>query len=121
TTNERRSKPPLRKSKPHWPAEPRIPSSSRCENSTPPRKRSPLAWWKKRWKKRSSESWEADARSHFPTARGASSLPLVSEKTMAWFHCGRCGSLFRARKGDRGDRECTECGRDPSLIGLPTQ
>ncbi len=42
----------------------------------------------------------------------------MSEQKTAWFHCGRCGSLFQSKPGAI-DRECTECGRDPSLLGLP--
>ncbi len=34
---------------------------------------------------------------------------------MIWFHCGRCGSLFKAVGGDFPDRICVECGRNPSL------
>ena len=33
---------------------------------------------------------------------------------MFWFHCGRCGSLFRAKAGDDEDRICLKCGSDPS-------
>jgi len=41
----------------------------------------------------------------------------VSEKQKAWFHCGRCGSLFQSVMGSLDYRQCGECGRDPS-IGL---
>jgi len=41
----------------------------------------------------------------------------VSEKNKAWFHCGRCGSLFQSVMGSLDHRQCGECGRDPS-IGL---
>jgi hypothetical protein len=41
----------------------------------------------------------------------------VSEQNTAWFHCGRCGSLFRALIGESVGRQCGECGRDPA-IGL---
>ncbi len=34
---------------------------------------------------------------------------------MAWYHCGRCGSLFSSFTGDAYDHRCTKCGRDPSL------
>lgn len=41
----------------------------------------------------------------------------VSNEELAWFHCGRCGSLFRALPGDSPLRTCTECGRPPSWFG----
>ncbi len=34
---------------------------------------------------------------------------------MAWFHCGRCASLFRAEAGNQDDRRCSSCGGDPVL------
>lgn len=34
---------------------------------------------------------------------------------MAWFHCGRCASLFRAQAGEGVDRRCSSCGEDPVL------
>lgn len=34
---------------------------------------------------------------------------------MEWYHCGRCGSFFRAPSGDPDERVCAKCGRDPSL------
>jgi hypothetical protein len=34
---------------------------------------------------------------------------------MAWFHCGRCASLFRAQAGDIEDRRCSSCGENPVL------
>jgi hypothetical protein len=34
---------------------------------------------------------------------------------MAWYHCGRCGSLFSSLTGDAYDQRCSKCGRDPSL------
>lgn len=34
---------------------------------------------------------------------------------MEWYHCGRCGSLFRSPPGDADERVCAKCGRDPSL------
>lgn len=37
---------------------------------------------------------------------------------MAWYHCGRCGTLFKSPAGDPNDRRCSHCGQDPSL-GLP--
>jgi hypothetical protein len=33
---------------------------------------------------------------------------------MFWFHCGRCGSLFKAPAGLGDDRKCPSCGADPS-------
>jgi hypothetical protein len=39
----------------------------------------------------------------------------VSENNISWFHCGRCGSLFRSLTGNADDRTCTECGRNPAL------
>lgn len=41
-------------------------------------------------------------------------LSSVSDKSTSWFHCGRCGSLFRSPVGDLEGRECSECGLDPS-------
>jgi hypothetical protein len=38
----------------------------------------------------------------------------VNDDLMAWFHCGRCGTLFKSLAGG-GDRRCTSCGEDPSL------
>lgn len=42
------------------------------------------------------------------------------ENNISWFHCGRCGSLFRSPTGNADDRTCTECGRNPTL-GLEPQ
>ena len=42
----------------------------------------------------------------------------VNDDLTAWFHCGRCGTLFKSPAGG-GDRRCTACGEDPSL-GLET-
>lgn len=39
----------------------------------------------------------------------------MTEEDKAWYHCGRCGSLFRSAPGDPQDRVCAHCGRDPSL------
>jgi predicted nucleic acid-binding Zn-ribbon protein len=39
----------------------------------------------------------------------------MSENNMAWFHCGRCGSLFQSGPEDNETRVCSECGRNPSL------
>ena len=36
-------------------------------------------------------------------------------KNSYWFHCGRCGSLFRARSLATDVRVCTNCGRSPFL------
>jgi hypothetical protein len=41
----------------------------------------------------------------------------MSDELTAWFHCGRCASLFRAVP--HGARRCTLCGEDPS-IGVGT-
>ncbi|MBX3741891.1 MAG: hypothetical protein KF712_12915 [Akkermansiaceae bacterium] len=37
----------------------------------------------------------------------------MSDELTAWFHCGRCASLFRAAA--HGARRCTLCGEDPSI------
>ena len=39
----------------------------------------------------------------------------MTEEDKAWYHCGRCGSLFRSPPGDPNERVCSYCGRDPSL------
>ncbi len=41
----------------------------------------------------------------------------MSDPTFAWYHCGRCGALFKAvpETGGRGD--CPECGLDPASGG----
>ncbi|KAB2641347.1 MAG: hypothetical protein DVB26_05050 [Verrucomicrobia bacterium] len=39
----------------------------------------------------------------------------MSDENMAWYHCGRCGLLFKSPVGDAHERRCTQCGRDPSL------
>ncbi len=36
---------------------------------------------------------------------------------MAWYHCGRCGQLFRSPASDVVDRRCAKCGRVP-VLGL---
>lgn len=36
-------------------------------------------------------------------------------KNNYWFHCGRCGSLFRARSLATEVRACTSCGRSPFI------
>jgi hypothetical protein len=38
----------------------------------------------------------------------------VSDSTLHWFHCGRCGSLFQARAGELENRLCGKCGFDPA-------
>ena len=43
----------------------------------------------------------------------------MTEEDKGWYHCGRCGSLFRSPPGDPNERVCANCGRDPSL-GLET-
>lgn len=40
---------------------------------------------------------------------------------MEWYHCGRCGSLFRSPLGDADERVCAICGRDPSVGVEPVQ
>ncbi len=39
----------------------------------------------------------------------------MSDLPLAWFHCGRCGSLFESPLGENKDRRCPECGSNPSL------
>jgi hypothetical protein len=39
----------------------------------------------------------------------------MSENIDAWFHCGRCGTVFRSPIGDVKDRRCPSCGSNPSL------
>lgn len=38
----------------------------------------------------------------------------MSDSSIFWFHCGRCGSLFQSQPGDLENRLCTKCGFDPS-------
>ncbi|RPJ33648.1 MAG: hypothetical protein EHM17_09580 [Verrucomicrobiaceae bacterium] len=38
----------------------------------------------------------------------------MTEPTLFWFHCGRCGSLFQAPAGHSKERLCPHCGADPS-------
>ena len=47
----------------------------------------------------------------------------MSEDNNFWFHCGRCGSLFRSRPGDLENRLCSKCGFDPShgMIESPVE
>lgn len=39
----------------------------------------------------------------------------MNDDLTAWFHCGRCASLFRAAGGEVADRRCAVCGEDPSV------
>ena len=39
----------------------------------------------------------------------------MSDSNTSWFHCGRCGTLFRSSSGEQEDRLCTNCGSNPSL------
>ncbi|MEO0018400.1 MAG: hypothetical protein RLZZ522_1683 [Verrucomicrobiota bacterium] len=39
----------------------------------------------------------------------------MTEEDKAWYHCGRCGSLFKSPPGDPDERVCALCGRDPAL------
>ncbi len=39
----------------------------------------------------------------------------MSENNISWFHCARCGSLFRSPAGESDQRLCSECGLNPSL------
>ena len=43
----------------------------------------------------------------------------VNAKDISWFHCGRCGSLFKSTAGEMDDRLWSNCGSKPSL-GLET-
>ena len=38
----------------------------------------------------------------------------MSDSSIHWFHCGRCGSLFQSQAGDLDNRLCGKCGFDPS-------
>lgn len=42
----------------------------------------------------------------------------MSKPDKFWFHCGRCGTLFRSPAGDFNGRVCPNCGGDPAT-GLP--
>ncbi|RYD24889.1 MAG: hypothetical protein EOP87_25385, partial [Verrucomicrobiaceae bacterium] len=44
----------------------------------------------------------------------------MSDQNTSWFHCGRCGTLFRSPAGELDERLCTECGGNPSL-GIESQ
>lgn len=39
----------------------------------------------------------------------------MTKAPISWYHCGRCGSLFRSTLGDDADRTCATCGAKPSL------
>lgn len=39
----------------------------------------------------------------------------MNEETLGWFHCGRCGQLFRSPLADEG-RVCLKCGQYPSTF-----
>lgn len=39
----------------------------------------------------------------------------MTDQNTSWFHCGRCGTLFRSLAGEQEDRLCTNCGSNPSL------
>ncbi len=39
----------------------------------------------------------------------------MREPDTGWFHCGRCGSFFKAPLGHAVLRRCTHCGADPAL------
>ncbi|MEI8038287.1 MAG: hypothetical protein WCJ14_07835 [Verrucomicrobiota bacterium] len=39
----------------------------------------------------------------------------MTDPSLFWFHCGRCGSLFRSPLGDEAHRLCSKCGANPSL------
>lgn len=41
----------------------------------------------------------------------------MSDELTAWFHCGRCASLFRTAVDSHQPRRCTVCGEHPA-IGL---
>ena len=38
---------------------------------------------------------------------------MLTKQDISWFHCGRCGSLFRSPTGVSYQRLCTVCGRSP--------
>ncbi len=38
----------------------------------------------------------------------------MSDLSLAWFHCSRCGALFKASSDATGRGDCPECGHDPS-------
>ena len=40
----------------------------------------------------------------------------MSDDNNAWFHCGRCGSLFQSEISERAEgRRCSVCGEDPEI------
>ncbi|MGC4015474.1 MAG: hypothetical protein QM755_13300 [Luteolibacter sp.] len=40
----------------------------------------------------------------------------MSDETLGWFHCGRCGRMFQSVIGG-GSRSCPHCGKEPSIFG----
>jgi len=40
--------------------------------------------------------------------------PKTDEAALAWHHCGRCGSLYQAPKGQGNAIACPECKRNPA-------
>lgn len=50
---------------------------------------------------------------------GETVMNSVSDDTTSWFHCGRCGSLFRSPIRGLEHRKCISCGQDPSLGTQP--
>lgn len=46
---------------------------------------------------------------------------MVNTPDTFWFHCGRCGSLFKSQVGEIEERICGKCGSKPGLgLELPT-
>ena len=45
-------------------------------------------------------------------------MPASKQTYEGWFHCGRCGGLFRARLESSGFRRCGICGKDPVPAGI---
>jgi len=46
---------------------------------------------------------------------------MVNTSDTFWFHCGRCGSLFKSQLGEMDERFCGKCGSKPGLgLELPT-
>ncbi len=46
--------------------------------------------------------------------------PSATHAARLWFHCGRCGSLFRSPASERVARRCPKCNAIPDLGRLPT-
>lgn len=42
-------------------------------------------------------------------------MTLEKKPMTSWFHCGRCGCLFKSPLGDSVTRVCTRCGLDPCI------